>query len=46
MKQIGKYGFILILGYLGLNYATGAGTLFTQGGSAASGVIKTLQGRG
>lgn len=45
MKQVGKYGFYLIGGYLLLTYATNAGTLLTQGGTAATGVIKTLQAR-
>lgn len=45
-RQLAKYGFYLIGGYLLLSYATGAGTLFTNAEQAGTGLIKTLQARG
>jgi hypothetical protein len=40
-----KPATLLIALYLGVRYASGAGTLFTQGASGVSKVVKTFQGR-
>lgn len=40
-----KYSALLIAMYLGVKYASGAGTLITKGASGAATVTKTLQGR-
>jgi hypothetical protein len=40
-----KYSFYAIITFLGVSYATGAGTLLKSGGTSAAGVIKAFQGR-
>lgn len=45
MKTFAKYGAGLIALYLGVYYATGAGTLLQQGQSGAVNVVKAFQGR-
>lgn len=35
----------LILAYLALSHATGAGTLMTDAANASQGLVKTFQGR-
>lgn len=40
-----KYSAVLIGMYLGVRYASGAGTLISKGASGVSQVTKTLQGR-
>lgn len=41
-----KYGAILIATYLGVYYASGAGTIINDGADGSANVIKALQGRG
>lgn len=41
-----KYSAVLIGLYLGVKYASGAGTLISKGASGSATVIKSLQGRG
>ncbi len=45
MKYGLKLGASMIITYLVLAYATGAGKLLTSGGTAGVGVIKAFQGR-
>ena len=45
MKKALTYGTGLIALYLAVAYASGTGSLFSNGGKAVAGVIKTLQGR-
>lgn len=40
-----KYSAVLIGLYLGVKYASGAGTLISKGASGAATITKTLQGR-
>jgi hypothetical protein len=44
-KTFMYYSAVLIGGYLALSYASGAGTLLTQGAAGISQIDKTLQGR-
>lgn len=46
VRSVLKGAGYLIGGYLILYYATGAGTVLTNGASASSQIIKSLQGRG
>lgn len=44
-KQALKYGATLIGIYLGVAYASGAGTLISNGANGAATITRTLQGR-
>lgn len=44
-KSILKGSGVLIALYLGVKYATGAGTLISKGASGTSTVVRTFQGR-
>lgn len=45
MKKALTYGAGLIALYLLVDYASGAGTVLSSGGTASVGIIKALQGR-
>lgn len=45
MKKVITYTAGLIGLYLVVFYATGSGTVITQGSTGATGIIKALQGR-
>ena len=45
MRQLMKYGALLIGGYLLVAYATGSGAVITKATSGASNVIRSFQGR-
>lgn len=44
-RQLAKYGFLLIGGYVVATQWTGATKVISSGASGGSTVIKTLQGR-
>ena len=45
MRPVLRYSAILIGVYLGVYYATGAGTLLDKGSQGAGNVIRAFQGR-
>lgn len=45
MKQLGKYSFVLIALYIGVNQYTGSGKLISAGANGSSQIIKSFQGR-
>jgi hypothetical protein len=45
MKKLLTYGAGLIALYLGLEYATGSGTLLNDGSQGIVSVVKSFQGR-
>jgi hypothetical protein len=40
-----RYGFGAIALYLGVSYATGAGSLITNGATGTANIVKAFQGR-
>lgn len=45
MRQLAKYGAVLIGLYLVVYYSTGAGTVAEKGSAGAATIVKSLQGR-